>query len=211
MAITTTVTWDDLRQAPADELSELRDAYEELRELATEVYGDDALDRTLPNDPDQLEADERDLWVYQTQIEQYRQAAESIEKRQNMLRRLEDEYGSDPFEIKMLSGSETMDIETELRMKAQQKDTAIDTVRIHRNGLVVDAATVDGPDTLPTTEDGTPKPSDAPNALTLSLWEMVERFNNAGSVDFRPEGFGDTAGEPRPTTDKSATPSASTE
>lgn len=210
MSITTTVTWADLRNAHAAELDDLRDAYEEIREQATKEYDADALDRTLPDDPALLDDDDKALYVYQQQLAQYEQAAESIQKRTAMLERLEDEYGSSDFEIKMLTGNETMEIETELRMLAQQKDTSLDVVQIKRNALSVDKATVDAPEDLPR-EKGSPTPSQAPNALTLSLWEQVEQFNNAGTLDFRAEGFGDTAPTPTPITDTSATPTTSDE
>lgn len=188
MTLTTTVTWADLRIAHSDELDDLRTAYDEIKERATDEYGEDALNIPLPADPDLVD-DRMDLYVYQQQAQQYEQAAESIEKRQHLLERLEGEYGSDPFELKMLSGEEAMDIETELRTMAQKEGVGVDVIQVRRNALTVDAATVDAPEGVPR-EDGSPKPSACPNALTLSLWEQVERFNNAGATDFRPEGFG---------------------
>lgn len=209
MTITTSVTWSDLRTAYDDELAELRDAYEEIRDLAVEEYGDGALDRPLPNDPETLPDDQRDLWVYQQQAQQYDEAAKSIQKRQHMLDRLADEYGDGTFEIKMLSGEETMDIETELRMLAQSNDEMpVGAVELRRNGLTVDAATVDAPEGVPRDDEDSPTPSDAPNALTLALWEQVEAFNNAGETGFRAEGFGDS-GRPDPTAAASATPTTS--
>jgi len=208
VSITTTVTWADLLNRTTEELDDLRDAYEELKDLAIEEYGDDAVDRTLPNDPDLLDADERDLWVYRTQMEQYNSAKQSIEQRANVLKRIQDEYGEGDFEIRMLTGEETVEIETELRMLAQERDTSIDVVQSKRNTQTVDAATVAAPDEFPT-EDGSPVPSKAPNALTLALWEQVNRFNNSGATDFQASGFGDTDPAPSPTAGQSVTPTPS--
>jgi hypothetical protein len=206
MPITTDVTWADLRSAHDDELDELRDAYEEIQALATDEYGDDALQRPLPNDPDALDDDRRDLWVYQQQTQQYDEAAKSIQKRQHMLGRLADEYGDGAFTIQMLSGEQAMDIETELRMYAQSNDDLpMAAVELRRNALTVDAATVDAPEGVPRDGDGSPVPSECPNALTLALWEQVEAFNNAGETGFRAEGFGNDD-RPAPTAAASATP-----
>lgn len=210
MTITTTVTWADLLSDATSELDTLRDAYDELQDLATEEYGDDALDRTLPNDPDLLDADERDLWVYRTQMEQYDSAAKSIQKREHVLQRLKDEYGDGDFEIRMLTGEETVELETDLRMLAQDEGVSMQAIESKRNARVVDLATVDAPEDLPR-EDGSPTPSQAPNALTLALWEQVNRFNNAGATDFQPEGFGESDPAPNPTGAKSATPTPSGE
>ena len=209
MTITTTVTWDDLLSAATDDLGDLREAYDELREQAIEEYGEDALNRTLPSDPEQLDADERDLWVYQVQIQQYDEAAKSIQQREHVLERLRDEYNGDGFKIRMLTGEETVEIETELRMLAQDEDTSIEVIQSKRNTRTVDTATVNAPDGVPH-EDGEPKPSQAPNALTLSLWEQINRFNNAGATDFRPEGLGDDTPAPTQTPGSSATPTPST-
>jgi len=206
MPITTTVTWADMRAALSDELAELRDAYDEIHDRVTDEYGDDALDRTLPNDPDDMDDDERQLWIYRQQIDQYNSAKQSIDNRLNMLDRLEDEYGSGDFEIKMLSGAETMDIETDLRLLAQQRDTSLDKVRHRRTLLVTDAATVDAPEGVPRDEDGSPQPSAAPNALAVSLWDHIDTLNNAGQTDFQAAGFGEGDPDPTPTTDTSAPP-----
>lgn len=189
--ITTTVTWGDLISQHDDELADLRDAYDEIADLAREEYGDDALDRTLPGDADLLDDAERDLYVYQQQAAQYDEAAKTIQNRKHVLETLREEFGDGDFEIKMLTGEETMDIETELRMLAQRKDVSVDTIQIRRNGLTVDAATVDAPEGVPQDGADDPAPSLAPNPLTLALWEQVQRFNNAGATDFRPEGLGD--------------------
>jgi hypothetical protein len=205
MTITTTVTWADLLDSVTSELDDLRDAYEELKDLATDEYGDDALDRTIPNDPDLLDDDERDLWVYRTQMEQYDNAAKSIQQRAHILKQLRDEFGDGDFQIRMLSGEETVEIETELRMLANDRDTSLDVVQSKRNTLTVDAATVNAPEGVPR-DDGDVKPSKAPNALTLALWEQVNRFNNSGATDFQASGFGESDPAPSPTAGRSATP-----
>jgi hypothetical protein len=205
--ITTEVTWADLRSAYDDELADLRDAYDELTEQAREEYGEDWQDRPMPRNPDALGDDERDLWVYQQQAAQYDQAAQSIQKRQHMLDRLADEYGDGDFEIKMLTGEETMQIETELRTLAQERGIDVSVIQVRRNALTVDKATVDAPEGVPR-EDGSPVPSECPNALTLALWDQVEAFNNAGETGFRAAGFGDHS-PPDQTPGSSATPTAS--
>jgi hypothetical protein len=199
MPITQTVTWADLRAELSDELSELRDAYDEIRGKAIDEYGEDAFDRTLPDDPDTVADENRDLWTYQRQIEQYNQAKQSIDRRLNVLERLEDEVGSGDFEIKMLTGSETMEIETRLRLKAQERNTDVETIQHLRELWVVDGATVDAPDGVPR-EDGSPQPSECPNALATSLYERINRLNNAGATDFQTAGFGDPDAT-SPTTD----------
>lgn len=215
--ITTTVTWDDLIGQHDDELADLQDAYAEVRDLAEEEYGDGALDAPVPSEPSAVPDDRMDLYVYQRQAAQYDEAAKSIQNRQHVLGELREQFGGGAFAIKMLTGAETMDIETQLRMEAQQRDAAIDTIQVRRNSLTVDAATVDAPEGVPR-EDGSPVPSACPNPLTLALWEQVQRYNNAGATDFRPEGCGDAtspatgASSATPTTSGGATtPSSSTD
>lgn len=209
MVITTTLTWGDLKENHREDLSEYREAYDELREQATDQYGEDALDQPLPSDPNNVDADNRELWAYQQQAERIEQAAESIENRLNMLGRLEEEYGAGTFEIKMLSGSETMDVETDLRMTAQERGMSVENIQHRRNLIVVDKATVDAPEDVPRDDDGSPTPSECPNALALSLWEHINTLNNAGQTDFRPEGFGDnTLTSPTTATSDSPTPSS---
>jgi len=174
-----------------DELADYEDAYNEVVEYARDEYGDKS---EWPEEVRQ-------------QAAVFDEAGKAIQKRKHVLGRLEEEYGSDPFVIKMLSGKETMDVETQLRMDAQDREVSMDALQVHRNGMVVDAATVEAPEGVPTDDDGSPKPSARPNALTLALFERVERYNNSGSVDFRPEGFGET--ELSPESGTSETPSAS--
>lgn len=198
MTITTEVTWADLRQSAESELSDLRDAYDELVALAEDEYGEEWADEPLPLDTDDMDDDETRLWAIRQQAQQVEESAKAIQKNLNNLARLQDEYGDGPFEVKMLTGEETMAIETELRMLADREGVDVEHVQLRRNGLAVDKATVDAPDGVPT-EDGSPAPSKAANALTMALWEQVERFNNAGATDFRPGGFGETDPAPTPT------------
>lgn len=205
MNITTTVTWGDLISAYDTELSDLKDAYDEIRSLATDKYGEDALDRPLPSDPDHVPDDEMDLYIYQQQANQYDSGAQTIQKNKHVIETLREELGDGTFEIKMLTGGETMAVETELRMLAQQKDVSVDKIQLRRNALTTDRATIDAPEGVPR-EDGSPKPSEAPNALTMALWQQVERFNNAGATDFRPEGLGESDPAPSPTAEMSNPP-----
>ena len=187
-AITTTVTWQDLRDAQQRELDDLEAAYDELETLAD----DDALNRPVPSDLSAIE--DEDLLqraAIQQQAELLNQSRATVEKRLNLLDELEDRLGAGPWEIKMLSGQEVMATEADLRTDAQANDWGRQTTQMRRNYYTVDAAVVDGPDEIPRSEDGTLNVSEAvPNALVNSLYEQVERFNSAGDPDFRPEGFG---------------------
>jgi len=180
--ITTTVTWDDLIAAYDDELQQYREAYADLETHVAEEYDTDL---QTPSEDDTVTA-------IQQQAARYDQAVQQVEKRQHVLETLRDPLGEGAFEVKMLSGQETIEIEKELRMEAQNSDIPINVIQTKRNQLTVDAATVDAPEGVPR-EDDSPVPSECPNALTLALWEQVERFNNAGSTDFRPEGCGTNA------------------
>lgn len=179
-AITTTVSWDDLITAYDSELAEYREAYADLREYVADEFDTDL---STPTDDD-------DLTAIQQQAARYEQGVEEVQKRQHMLETLRDRLGEGDFKIKMLSGRETMRIEKAVRA-AVDEETPIGVVQTRRNQRTVDAATVAAPEGVPTDDDGSPTPSEAPNALTLALWEQVERFNNAGAVDFRPAGCGD--------------------
>lgn len=197
--ISTPVSWTDLTAAYDAELDDLRDAYDELIEQAREEFGDD-----WQSQP----ATDETLQVYQQQAQQYDEAAKSIQKRQHLLEQLKEEYGNGSFALKMLTGKETMEVETELRMLAQQKDVSVDVMQARRNALTVDAATVDAPKGVPRDDDGSPVPSECPNALTLALWEQVESLNNAGETGFRAEGFGDKLEPTSVDTSAGRTPSA---
>jgi hypothetical protein len=198
MTITTKISWSDLIAVYDTELDDLREAYDELCTQAEHEYGEGW--QSPPTTDEKLQ-------VYQQQAQQYDEAAKSIQKRQHLLDQLPEEYGDGEFELKMLTGEETMQVETELRMLAQQEDVSVDVIQVRRNALTVDAATVDAPEGVPR-EDGSPVPSECPNALTLALWEQVESLNNAGETGFRAEGFGDTTGLSTADTSAAPTPSA---
>lgn len=178
--ITTTVTFSDLITHNDPELDQLRDAYEDAVEYGTDEYG----------------TDERHAWDsnLRQQVSMYDEAAKAIQSRQHVLQELADEYEDDAFEVKMLSGSELLDLETELRMEAQRKGVGVDALQARRKQLTVDAATVDAPDEVPRDDDGSPVPSECPNPLTIALHEQVESLNTAGGGDFRAPGFGESTG-----------------
>lgn len=189
--VTTTVTFADLAAQYDDELADLRDAYEETVALAREDYGEDAMGRRIPRDMDDDAL--ADLAALQRSAAAYDESGKQIQKRQHALERLADQYDGDAFRIKMLSGAELMDIGTELRMLATQRDVEKDALDDQRQALVVDAAVVDAPEGVPTDDDGDPEPSRAENPLTIALYEAVERLNSTGSVDFRAPGFAESA------------------
>lgn len=187
--ITTAVTFDDLASAYDDELDDLRDAYDDVTDLATDRFGDDALDRPVPSDADAAPDDLTELVVLQQQALAYNEAAKQIQQRQHVIGRLADAYGDAPFEIAMLTGAELMDIETELRMEANKRGVNVTALTALRQQLVVDAATVDAPDAVPRDDDDSPVPSECPNPLTLALYEQVETLNAAGDTGFTAPGF----------------------
>ena len=174
--ITTTVTFDDMIDAYDDELADFREAYEEIVDYAEAEYGADRPE--WPQELIQLAA-------------MYEEAGKQIQQRQHVLERLAEAYDGDRFDIKMLTGAETMDLDTQLRAKAQERNMDPQLMQAYRKQLTVDRATVAAPDGFPTDGDDSPKPSDAPNPLTFALYEQVERLNQAGSTDFRAPGFGD--------------------
>jgi len=183
MTITTTVSWADLQAAYDAELADLRDAYDDVWSHGREEYGEG-----WQSQPATDEA----LQVLQQKAQQFDEAAKTIQKRQHLLGQLQVQYGDGEFELKMLTGEETMQIETELRTLARQEEISVDVIEVRRNALTVDAATVDAPEGVPRGDDDSPVPSECPNALTLALWEQIESLNNAGETGFRAEGFGDT-------------------
>lgn len=205
-AITTTVTWDDLIEHYDDERATYREAYDDLVAHLDAEY-DAAVDTPTSDD---------DVTAIQQQAARYEQAVEQTQKRQHVLGQLRDAVGEGDFEIKMLSGRETMRLEREVR-EAVDEDTPMGVVQTMRNQRTVDVAVVDAPAGVPHA-DGEPVPSEAPNALTLALWDHVEAFNSAGDVDFQPAGCGDdttassTASSPTPSiADASPAPSAPTD
>lgn len=190
--ITQTITFSDLITAHQGELDDLRDAYQDVQARASEEFGEDALDRPIPQNISEDAQDE--LRGLQQEATVYNESAKSIQQRVNALKRLEGEYGDGDFEIRMLSGSELMDIERALRTEPRFRDVPRDAVQGDRKAMVGDVATVEAPEGVPRDDDGSPTPSECPNPLTLSLYEQVELLNNGGGVDFRPPGFDD---EPR--------------
>jgi hypothetical protein len=88
----------------------------------------------------------------------------------------------------MLSGQDTLELETQVRAKARELGVDVDEVQHYRKGLVVDEATVDAPDGVPRS-DGSPEPSAVGNALMFALYEQIEALNSAGAADFRAPGF----------------------
>lgn len=175
MPLTTTVTFGDMVAHYLDERDEYQDAYDDLVAYGEEEYGDNRAEW-----PDELTVS---LYTIS-------EGVKTIENRIHALRRFADEYETNAFEVKMLSGRELSDIETELRMTAQAKDVEVDHLQAEKKMAVVDAAVMDAPEETPH-EDGDPKPSEEPNALATSLFEQVQLLNQSGDTDFRPEGFGE--------------------
>jgi len=180
--ITRTLTFDDLIAQYDHELTDLRERYEETTAHAREEYGDD---------PEEWPEDVRQ------EVQLLNQSKATIDQRVHALETLREEYDGDTFEVKMLTGNELADIETELRAEAQQRDLDTDHLETLRQRLAVDKATVDAPTGVPTSEDG-PVPSMCPNPLTMALFESVQRLNNAGTTDFRASGFDDPLGTAGP-------------
>jgi len=178
MRLTETVTFDDLIAQHERERSDLRDAYDDLVEFARDEYGDE-------------EAEWPDS-VRQTAAA-YDATGQSIEQRVAVLERLRDHdaIDGDTFEIRMLSGRETMRIDTHLKRRARREDVDRDVISHERNAELVDAAVVTQPDAFPTDAEGDPRPSDLPEAVVMSLVEAVNTYNKSGSVDFRASGFAD--------------------
>lgn len=173
MALTDTVTFADMIDRYQTDKADLHNAYDELRDYAHEDHGDSKLQW-----PEEL----------QQMAVLYEQTAEQLEQRINILERLQDEYDGD-FEIKMLSGQDTLDIETELKLLAQDKGVDVEVVEHERNKLLVDKAVIDAPEGIPR-EDESPVVSQAESALMRSLFEAIQTFNQAGDMDFRASGFG---------------------
>lgn len=174
--ITQTVTFDDMIAAYDDELAEFRDAYEEIDAYAAEEHGENHSE--WPMELIQLAA-------------MYEEAGKQIQQRQHVLEVLGEKYDGDAFKIKMLTGEETMDLDVQMRAKAQERGVGVEAMQSYRKGLTADTATVSAPEGFPTDEDGSPKPSAAGNPLTFAIFEQVEQLNQAGSTDFRAPGFGD--------------------
>ena len=176
MPITTTVTFADLIRHYEAELTEYREAYDELTDYAEAEYGENRAEW-----PDELTVS---LYTIS-------EGVKTIQNRVNALERFQDAYDTGTFELKMLSGRELSEIETELRMTAQAQDVEPDQLQAEKKMDVVDAAVVDAPAETPH-EDGDPKPSEEPNPLSTALFEQVQQLNQSGETDFRAEGFGET-------------------
>lgn len=196
MPITQTVTVGDLTASIDREIDDLREQYDDAIALIEDRWGEDALDEPLPEDPND-EQTER-LAELRMTAAFYEESAKRNQQRKHAIETLAEKFDGDEFEIKMLTGVETMDTEAELRAMARERDVKVQTIRHYRKQLVVDAATVDAPEGFPTDEEGSPKPSAVGNPLTYALYDAVERLNNAGTTDFRAPGFGDEAGPSPP-------------
>lgn len=187
-SITTTVSFSDLAGQYDSELDDLRDAHNELVSHALEEYGDDGHEW-----PESVRAT----------IDAYEAAGKQIQRRQHSLDQLTGEYDDGTFTLAMLSGADLMEIETDLRVEARERDADVNDLQALRQQLTVDAATVDAPAGVPTGDDGSPLPSECPSPLTLSLYDQVERLNTAGAVDFRAPGFeAGTSGVASPSSDR---------
>jgi len=204
--ITQTVTFDDLAAQYDDELDDLRDAYDDATDLITDEYGPDALERHVPDDPDDDRL-ERLAGLRQTR-QVYDETAKTIQRRQNALAELAEEYDGDAFEISILSGTDLMAVETELKALARKRDVEMQEVQHERRGLVADRGTVDAPEDFPH-EDDSPVPSQGPNPVMIALYEAIETLNNAGTTDFTAPGFGDGPDSGALATSATPTPSGS--
>lgn len=176
MAITTTVTFSDILSYHQAELDDYRDAHDELTEYARDEYGDHRAE---------WGEDITSLLLLVTE------SAKTVEQRINFIERVQDEYDGSEFTIKMLSGRELSEIESELRMTAQKRDTDIQQLSSERKMETLDRAITSAPEGFPSDDDGNPEASNAPNALALSLHEQVQLLNQSGETGFRAAGFGD--------------------
>jgi hypothetical protein len=201
--LTTTVTFADLIAHYDDELDDLREAYDDVLDAIREEFGADAIDEAVPEDPD--DDDRQYLRGLQQTANLFSESAKSIQKRQHVLERLREDYSGDSFTIKMLTGGELADLETELRMEAHRKDVPVETLQAERQRRLADTGTIGAPPEV-CDDDGTPEPSAAPNALALTLAEVIQELNQQGGLDFTPQGFGDPIGTGSPS---SATPTGS--
>lgn len=193
---TTTVTIQDLINSYQQELDDLREAYNETQDHIQDEYGEDTLDQppTANDDDGDDEGDPDKLEALQQQCMVMNEQAKLLQSRMHALEGLRDDHGPAEFELKMLSGSELMDIETELRMQAQSAGVDPSVLQSTRQRLAVDAAVVEAPEWVPADDSDSPEPSGCVNPLTMALYEHVENLNNSGAVDFRAPGFDD---EPR--------------
>lgn len=172
MDVTETVTLTGIVDGYREDLRSLESTYIEFRDLAEDKWG------VEPEWPDQVQAYE----------EGYQSTARSLQKRIRVLEYFADEWESEAFEFRMLLGEETMAIEGALSREAADSSPA--ELEASRNKQVINESCVDAPDEIPRDEDGNPLPSQTPNAVTQSLFEVVERLNSAGPGDFRASGLG---------------------
>lgn len=191
MATTTTVTFGDLAAQYDSELEDYRDAYEQLRAVGRERFGEGWLDDPVQPTEEDLEAgtDTAEQYQLQRAAQQYAQAAENTEEMQHAIETFGGRYDGDAFEIKALTGSETIEMEMELRTLANQSDIDDDLVEVKRKELLVNTATVDAPPEVPTDEDGTPTPSACEQRIMFALADYISAYNSAGDVDFTAAGF----------------------
>lgn len=196
MSITTTITWTNLKNQYSNQLTNLEEAHQELQDQIQSEFGDDALTRQVPQPGEFADAltdenaDLERLAVYKQLASQYESAKAKLDSHRALLDRLEGEYGDGEFEVKMLSGREVMDLETELRMEANQEDDVdAQVLEMWRNADTVDAAVVDAPEGIPRDGDDSPVPSECPEGLVDALYNQVQKFNSAGDTGFTPQGF----------------------
>lgn len=194
--LTTTVTFADLIAHYDDELDDLREAHEDILAAIREEFGEDAISEAVPEDT--ADDDKQYLASLQQTANLYNQSAKAIQKRQHVLETIGERWDGDTFELTMLTGGELSDLETELRMEAHRRDVPVEMLQAERQRRVADAAVVDGPEAMPRDDEGSPQPSECPNPLTLSLYELAEELNQQGGLDFTPAGFGDMIGTGSP-------------
>jgi uncharacterized protein YukE len=181
MPTTTNLSFDDLIAQYDPELSDLQDAYDELTETI-----DDAVDDMEPEDDDAGQQ----IMALRQLAQGYQQTMQTIEARQTFLEGIREDWDGDTFEVQLLTGSDTMQIEKELRMVAQDDWVDQQFLQRKRQRLVTDAAVIDAPAAVPQ-EDGDPQPSECPNQVVEALAEAVNAYQTGGSPDFRPQGYGD--------------------
>jgi len=209
MPTTTSVSFADLAAQYDSELDDYREAYDELREVGRDRYGEGWLDDPVqPTEQDIEEGtDTAEQYRLQRAAQQYARAAENTEEMQHAIDAFGDRYDGDTFEVAALTGSETIEMEMELRTLANQQDIDSDLVEVKRKELLVNAATVDAPEGVPTDDEGSPRPSECEQRIMFALADYISAYNSAGDVDFTAAGFD---AEPRPAPGaSSATPTDS--
>jgi hypothetical protein len=218
MTLTTTITFADLITAVKDELDDLEAQYDDTKALIEAEWDADPFDMELPDLSDVDDEDTMQLVGLAMNAMQLEESAKESQKRLHVLKQLREEYDDGRFELRMLTGQEVMDIETQLKMKAQREGVDRGAVNHERHAKVADTCVVDAPEGFPTDDDGDPKPSDGPQALMFALYNQCERLNSSGATDFTAPGFGDAtastatgASAPPSTSPDSPVPSAPTD